>query len=382
MHYLDNASTTKVAPEVSALVHEVMDNHWANPSSLYAAGLASEEVIEAARKTILTGMGVKATPVGGAKLVFTASGTEADNMAVFGAARMHRHWGNHLVSTGYEHPGVQNALQTLAESEGFELTEVPPDADGRVNPQALLEAITPKTVLLCAMQVNNETGAVLDTAALAKAAKQKNARMAVHVDAVQAFAKYDLGLAAGHIDTCAVAGHKLHAPKGIGALYIRKGFALPALLVGGGQEFGLRPGTQNIAYIAGFAKAVERALQSQKEYIATAKKLRVHLEKGLAALQGTVFNSPSDGWAGICNFSLPGIRSEVLLHHLEKKGVFVSGGSACSKGKPSHTLLAMGLPEKQIRSALRVSFGRDHTLEDVDALLEGLAEGMRCLARE
>ncbi len=382
MHYLDNAATTRVHPEVAARIAETMTAHWANPSSLYAPGLAAEEQAEQARRCLLQALGLPCKPQGaGARLVFTASGTEADNLAILGAARARKAWGDHLVATGYEHPGAGGPLEMLAKREGFRLTLVPPGPEGRVDEEALLAAIGPKTVLLCAMRLNNETGAVLNTAALAREAKRKNGRLAVHVDAVQAFTKLDLGLAEGNIDSVALSAHKLHGPKGIGALYLRQGFSLEAVLAGGGQEYGLRPGTQNTPYIAGFAKAVQLALQGQAEAAARIAALRQRLDEGLAALPGAVQNSPQDGWPGICNFSLPGLKSEVLLHFLEQKEVYVSSGSACSRGQPSHSLTAMGLPPARVDSALRASLCGENTEADIDALLAGLREGAARLAR-
>ena len=383
MHYLDNAATTQVHPEVAQQIHSALLAHWANPSSLYTPGLCCEEELETARKTILSAMGVRYQPGGaGVKLVFTASGTEADNIAIFGAARARKNWGNHLVAPGYEHPGVENALRQLAEREGFRLSLVPPDETGEVSEAALLDAVCDKTVLLCAMRLNNETGAVLDVAALAKKAKQKNPRMAVHMDAVQAFTKLELGLQAGDIDSCAVSAHKLHGPKGVGALYLRGGFLVQSFLAGGGQEYGLRPGTENIAYCLGFAKAVQLAMQNQAQNQATIAGLRKTLDEGLAALGGVVHNSPQSGWAGICNFSLPGMKSEVLLHFLERRQVYVSSGSACAKGKPSHTLSAMGLEAARIDAALRVSFSGWNQDADLQALLNGLREGKETLAKK
>ncbi len=382
MHYLDNAATTQVHPEVAAHIHECLLRQWANPSSLYAPGLAAEELAEGARRCLLQALGLAYKPFGsGAKLVFTASGTEADNLAILGAARARSAWGDHLVATGYEHPGAEQPLQMLAEKEGFRLTLVPPGQDGRVDPEALLAAIGPKTVLLCAMRLNNETGALLDTAALAREAKRKNGRLAVHVDAVQAFTKLELGLEEGGIDSCAISAHKLCGPKGMGALVLRPGFALQKVLAGGGQEYGLRPGTENTPYIAGFAKAVQLAVENRRQSAAHVVALRKKLDEGLAALPGFVPNSPADGWPGICNFSLPPCKSEVLLHHLEQREVYVSSGSACAKGQPSHTLTAMGLPPERVDAALRVSLCGQNTEEDIDALLEGLQEGLQRLAK-
>ncbi len=377
MHYLDNAATTKPHADVVAEMGAVLSEQWANPSSLYAPGMASEQCLAKSREVILKAMGAPQ----GATLLFTGSGTEADNLAILGAARFRKKWGNHLVAPAYEHPGVHNTLLHLAEKEGFRLTLVPPSEAGAVSEDALLQAVSDKTVLLCAMHLNNETGAVLNTARLAKRAKEKNKRLAVHVDAVQAFCKLDLGLQEGMIDSCAISAHKLHGPKGIGALYIRKGFATEAVLFGGGQENGLRPGTENIAAAAAFAKAVQLAMASRHETANTIEQLRQQLQQGLEKLPGVCLNSPKDGWAGICNFSVPPLRSEVMLHHLEAKGVYVSAGSACAKGQQSHTLSAMQLPKQRIESALRVSFCGQNSEADVVALLNGLQDGFEKLAK-
>ncbi len=378
MHYLDNAATTRPHPDVVHEMNRVLLEHWANPSSLYRPGMASEMCLAKARETVLSAMEKRAS---GARLLFTGSGTEADNIAILGAARARKHWGDHLVAPAFEHPGVHKTLLHLAEKEGFRLTLVPPDADGNVREEALLSAVCEKTVLLCAMRLNNETGAVLNVAKLAEQAKKKNKRLAVHMDAVQAFCKLDLGLEGGSVDSCAVSAHKLHGPKGVGALWLRKGFSLDATFFGGGQEYGLRPGTENPAGAAGFSKAVELAMAEQSANALKIERLREQLETGLQALPGFCQNSPKDGWPGICNFSLPPLRSEVLLHYLEDKGVYVSAGSACAKGQKSHTLSAMNLPKQRIESALRVSFCSQNEEADVHALLKGLQEGLQKLTK-
>lgn len=379
MHYLDNASTTPVAPAAIRVVEEILQRHWANPSSLYRAGAEAEARLEAARKTLAAALGC-----GLRELHFTASGTEANNIAIFGAARVRAGWANELVTTGYEHPAGLKPLQQLAKREGFTLRQVAPGPDGRVDVSALLAAVGPKTALVSAMQVNNETGATLDVATLAAAVKAKNPRCFVHVDGVQAFCKQPLKLSATRIDSYAVSGHKLGAPKGVGALYMRAGGNFVPLMEGGGQEGGVRPGTENLAYAAAFAAVAGQAMEQLPAYRQQMEALRARLLAGLEALEGEVrVHSPADGAPGIVMFSLPrGIRSEVMLHHLDDKfEVQVSGGSACGRGQPSYTLTAMNLPADQVEAAIRVSFGGQNTAQDVDALLAGLADGLATLTR-
>lgn len=376
MHYLDNAATTSVNPQVADIVNATLRQHWANPSSLYAPGFEAEKVIESARKTVSDALGCKSSEV-----YFTASGTESNNLAIWGAALARKNWGRHIVATGYEHPSVYKPLQMLAAELGFAITFIAPDTSGKVSTQALLDAVTAKTVLVCAMHANNEIGALLDVAALAAAIKAKNNRTAVHVDGVQAFLKTPLRLNTTQIDSYAVSGHKLHAPKGVGALYLRQGYNLTPLLTGGEQEGTMRPGTENTAYIAGFACAVAQLHKAMANNIATVNTLRAYLLGGLQKLEGITLHVPPKTIAGIVNISLPGIRSETMLHFLEQEQVYVSAGSACGKGQPSHTLTAMGLPAQQVQCALRISFDTQNSLEDLTALLTGLQKGIATLAR-
>ena len=381
MHYLDNAATTAVHPDVIQHISFVMKHHFANPSSLYRPGYEAEDIIEKSRQKVASAFGLQ-TPItqNSARVLFTASGSESNNLAILGAARARKKWASQLVATGYEHPSVLKALQLLAEQEGFELTLVLPRPDGSVDPEQICNAVGPKTALVCAMHVNNETGAVIDVAKLAAAVKLKNSRTAFHVDGVQAFTKFTLNLPATEIDSYAVSGHKIHAPKGVGALYLRRNFNLLAVL-GGSQEWGLRPGTQNTPYIAGFAKAVELAMETQADTLESIQALHTRLLNGLAKWPEVTLNSPAGAWPGIVNISVPGIKSETLLHHLEGYEVYVSSGSACSKGEASHTLTAMGLSRQQVDGALRISFNSGNTPEDVDAFLSALEQGMKSLVR-
>lgn len=379
MHYLDNAATTAVAPAVRETIQQMLNACWGNPSSLYRLGMEAEERTQQARATVAEAMGCTEKEV-----FFTGSGTEANNIAILGAARARKNWGAHIVATGYEHPSVSQSLAALAKQEGFSVTEIPPGRDGRVDPDQLIEAVGSKTVLVCAMHVNNENGAVLDVAKLATSIKQKNARTFVHVDGVQGFLKRPVILSRTKIDGYAVSGHKIHAPKGIGALYLKQGFHIEPPFHGGGQEKGVRPGTENTAYIAGFAKGVKLAQEHYRENQEKIIFLHEKLMAGLARMPEIILHSPKDGYPGIVFFSMPaGLKSQVMLNHLDQKyGVCVSSGSACSGGTGSHTLTAMGVPKKQIDSALRVSFCGNNTEEDVEVLLEGLKDCCTSLIKQ
>ena len=375
LHYLDNAATTRPCAEAVQTANEVLALHYANPSSLYAQGAKSEAVLTAARETLAKALGCKASEV-----VFTASGSEGNNIAILGAAKTRCHWGKHIVATAYEHPSVQNTVAAL-EKDGFSVTLIAPGKDGLVPMDAIVNAVTDKTVLVTAMHVNNETGAYLDVAALARAVKAKNSRTAVHIDGVQAFCKLKLALGEGGIDSYAVSGHKIHAPKGVGALDLRRGYHITPVLFGGGQEGGMRPGTENVAYCAAFAAACARGQQALSANAAQINHLVTMLWQGLADLPGITRNSPESAVCGIANFSCENIKSETMLHFLEQRGIYVSSGSACSKGEASHTLTAMHLPKSRIDTALRVSFAAENTVADVDALCAAVREGIASLAK-
>lgn len=375
MHYLDNAATTKVDLQVADHIRKVMEQSFANPSSLYKPGLDSELILRQSRAKVASAMGC--TP---AEVYFTGCGTESNNIAILGAVEARKEWADHIICTGYEHPSVQQPIEKL-QQQGWKVTLVTPNEQGVIQPEQLADLVTSKTALVTAMQVNNETGAILDVQKLSKLVKEKNARTFVHVDGVQGWLRLPIKLSATQIDSYAVSGHKIHAPKGIGALYLKKNSNIIPPFLGGGQEKGIRPGTENLPYIAGLAMAAEmmqKNMPQRKKQIAHCNEL---LRSQLENMDGIVLNSPQDAAPEVLNFSVMGIRSETMLHFLEQKEVYVSSGSACSKGAASHTLAAMGLPSQRIDSALRVSFSKDSTQEDVQTLLEGLAEGMASLAR-
>lgn len=372
IHYLDNAATTMVNPEVIETITKAMAEHWANPSSLYTPGAHSELALNKARADVARTLGATAGEV-----YFTGCGSEGNNLAILGAART-RKWGKRIVCTGFEHPSVALPMQRLAQ-EGYDVQFVAPEADGHLNVDKMLELVDKNTILVAAMQVNNETGTAVDVARLAAGVKARNDRTAVHVDGVQAWMRVPVRLA--NIDSYSVSGHKIHAPKGIGALYLRKGYHIEPPYLGGGQEKGMRPGTENLPYAIGMAKAATLLSRTLPQRHKTLVELNTRLREGLKQFPEVTLNSPEDAVPEVLNFSLNVIRSETMLHHLETMGVYVSSGSACSKGAASHTLTAMGLEPRRIDTAIRASFCADNTPEDVDALLEGLKTGIATLSR-
>ena len=374
MHYLDNAATTRVADEVVDTASRVLREQFFNPSSLYAPAARAEELIEASRAIVADSLGAKP-----AEVFFTSGGTESNNMAILGALRAREAWAEHIVVTGFEHPSVHNTVKAM-EKHGWRVTFIAPNCAGQVDLNALAHAVGTKTALCACIHVNNEIGTVLDVASLAREVKAKNSRTAVHVDGVQAWCRLPFKVGSTMIDTYAVSGHKIHAPKGIGALYVRRGFYTEPLMFGGEQERGMRPGTQNTPYITALGKAVQ-LVQSDKGRAERVRLLNRRLWNALADIDGIVRNSPEEAVEEIANFSVMGIRSEIMLHFLESKGIYVSSGSACAKGEASHTLTAMNLPKARVDSAIRVSFSGQSQTSDVDALVRALKEGIETLEK-
>ncbi len=374
LHYLDNAATTQVDPAVTEAIHDALVELWANPSSLYDPAVAAQDGIDIARGRIAKTLQCRKDEV-----YFTACGSESNNMSVWGAAKARRHWGNKIVVTGFEHPSVQLPIRALQE-EGFTVTEIMPEADGHIDTQKFLREIDKNTVLAACMAVNNETGAVQDIAALGAGIKARNARTHFHVDAVQAWLRMPIDLQKWkEVDTLAMSGHKVHAPKGVGALFVRDSQrqTLRPPYRGGHQERGMRPGTENTPYIVGLGVAAAKGLQSLRTRTTQIKALNTLLRQGLGEFPDIQINSPADALPEVLNFSTRCINSQTFINYLNTRAVFVSGGSACDKGEPSHTLQAMGCDDLTIRTALRVSLCADNTPEDVQALLDGLRDGLR-----
>ncbi|MCI6624450.1 MAG: cysteine desulfurase [Subdoligranulum sp.] len=374
LHYLDNAATTMVDPEIAGAIHEALLKDWANPSSLYEPAVETHEALTTARGQIARTLGCQAKD-----LYFTSCGSESNNLAVQGLAMARKNWGSKIVVSGFEHPSVQRPIRALKD-RGFEVVEILPEADGHLDVAKLAAEVDKNTVLVSCMAVNNETGTLQDIAALSTAVKAKNSRCAVHVDAVQAWLRIPIDLKKWkNVDTLSVSGHKVHAPKGIGALFIRDSVrqTLCPPYLGGHQERGLRPGTENVPYAVGLGVAAQngaKTLKSRQNHMAA---LNRRLRAGLAELDGITVHSPDNAVVEVVNFSTGCVNSQTFINYLAARQIYVSGGSACDKGEPSHTLTAMGLDDTAVRTALRVSFCADNTEVDVDVLLAGLRDGLR-----
>ena len=372
--YLDNSATTRVCEKSAEKVLELMTQCYGNPSSLHKKGLEAQREVAHARQAVAVSLSAQPR-----EIIFTSGGTEANNLAVLGGAAAGRRRGKRIVTTAIEHPSVLEPMRQL-EKEGFEVVFLTPDADGRVPEEAVLKSVTGDTILISVMAVNNELGSIQPIEVLKKAVKRAGAPALVHVDGVQAYGKLPLRPEKLGIDLLTVSGHKIHGPKGVGALYVSKNARILPRTFGGGQERELRPGTEAAPLIAGLGAAVEE-LPDWRQAYSRMEKLRDYTLQKLSGLEGVEVNSPVEGFPYLLNFSALGIRSETMLHFLAQRGIYVSSGSACAKGKQSHVLKAAGLPDSRISSAIRVSFSRENTERDADALAEGVREGLACLAR-
>ena len=371
MVYLDNAATTQVCPEAALAAMNIMTEGFGNPSSTHSAGRTAREALKKARAAVAASMGAQPE-----EIYFTAGGTEGDNWAIRAGCHHMRHRGKHIISSTAEHDAVRKTLDYM-ESQGWEVTRLSPRADGAVHPEDVTAALRPDTVLVSLMLVNNETGAVTDIPAVARALKAANSTALLHTDAVQGYMKVPVHVKRLGADIITVSGHKIHAPKGVGAQYIRKGLRLPPLIMGGGQEDGRRSGTENLPGICAFAAAVE-AYRRDTEAPARMEALRSSiLEKLSPALpELTVIGG---GAPHILCLSLPGYKSEVLLNFLDSLNICVSKGSACKRGARSHVLEAMGLPAPVIDGAIRVSLCRKTTGEETDLFCQGLIQAQKPL---
>lgn len=363
--YLDNAATTRVCPEAADIAYKTMLINYGNPSSTHTKGREAKTVLDNARKQLAAALDCAPSEV-----YFTSCGSEGDNWAIINGAESMRRKGMHVISSEVEHDAVRKSMDEL-KRRGFEVTMLRPEPDGSISPEAVAAALRPDTVLVSLMMVNNETGAVTDIAAVAKALKKAKSIALLHTDAVQGFMKVPFSAKKLGADMITVSGHKIHAPKGIGALYIKTGVKIKPYIIGGAQESGLRAGTEAMPQIAAFGKACELAKASMTEATERMAQLRQEAaERIVAEMPEAVIIG--GGAPHILSVSLPGWRSEVLMNYLEARGIFVSRSSACKKGGRSHVLEAMGLPAEVIDGAVRISLSRYTTRDELDELCSAL----------
>ncbi|MVB12192.1 Cysteine desulfurase IscS [Caprobacter fermentans] len=372
--YFDNSSTTRVCREAAEKVMETMTENYGNPSSLHSLGFRAERAMDEARAAVAARLGAEKE-----EIYFTSGGTESNNIALFGAAHALKKRGNHIVTTQIEHPSVLNVMKRL-EQEGFRVTYLKPDSFGHITAEQITGAVNGETILVSLMCVNNEVGSILPVEAAAQAVRAAGSPALVHVDAVQAFGKLPLRPRQAGIDLMSVSAHKIHGPKGVGALYVRRGVHLEPHVFGGGQEKNLRPGTEGMPLIAGFGAAVG-ALPEARAELRTMEELNAYCRGKLETIPEVTFNSAPDALPYILNFSAVGVRAETMLHFLSDRGIYLSSGSACSRGRESHVLSAMGLARERIASALRLSFSRYNTKEEIDVFAGALREGLSGLTR-
>ena len=372
-HYLDNAATTMVCREAAQAALAAMTETYGNPSSTHTKGREANRLLETARRQVAAALGCAP-----GELVFTSCGSESDNWAILSGAEAGKRRGRHIISSAVEHDAVRRSLDDL-ENRGFAVTRLSPDEKGSIGVDAVLSALREDTILVSLMMVNNETGAVTDISSVAKAVKREDPAVLVHTDAVQGFLKVPFSAKTLGADMISVSGHKIHAPKGVGALYIKSGLRLKPFLVGGSQENGRRAGTEAMPQIAAFGAACEAARSGMAENTARMQALRTRAVERLSReLPELVLIG--GGAPHILSVSLPGWRSEVLMNYMEAQNVYVSKSSACKKGGRSHVLEAMGLSSKVIDGAIRIGLSRYTTEADIDALCRTLKEAHDTLA--
>lgn len=365
--YLDNAATTRVCDEAAKAALRVMTEVYGNPSSTHTLGREAKAVLENARRSVAAALGCQA-----AEITFTSGGSESNNWAIRMGAEAMRRQGNHIITSTVEHDSTRKACDAL-EAQGWQVTRLDPERDGSISVESVLHALRQETVLITLMMVNNETGAVTDIAGVAKALKKAGSKALLHTDAVQGFMKVPFSAKTLGADLISISGHKIHAPKGVGALYIRSGLRLQPMICGGAQESGRRAGTEGLPQIAAFGEAAAAAkaqLSSSLPHMALLRENaadRLQREnEGLLVINGSAPH--------ILSIALPGYKSEVIMNFLEAKGIFVSKSSACKKGARSHVLEAMGLPNPVIDGAVRISLSRYTAEEDIDRLCMGIKE--------
>ena len=377
--YFDNSATTRCYPEVAEIVVKTMTEDFGNPSAMHLKGVEAEKYVREAAQIL-----AKILKVNEKEIIFTSGGTESNNLALFDGADANKRSGNHIITTSVEHAAVGQPAERL-EQMGYEVTIVPVDHRGVVQLEALEKALRPDTILVSTMYVNNEVGAVMPVEEIAKLVHEKSPKALYHVDAIQAFGKYRIYPKKAGIDMLSVSSHKIHGPKGVGFLYINEKARIQPQILGGGQQAGMRSGTDNVPGIAGLGVAAKMVYTDFDKKIEHMYQLKERLAEGFLKLPDVRLNGMEirEGAPQILSASFLGVRSEVLLHTLEEKGIYVSAGSACSshKRKAAGTLSAMGMEAAQRESTLRFSFSEENTFEEVDYALEVIGQVLPMLRR-
>lgn len=378
--YLDNSATTRCYPEVGELVYKVMCRDYGNPSSMHRKGVEAEHYVKEAKETLS-----RILKVNGKEIVFTSGGTESDNLALIGTARAARRMGNHLITSAIEHPAILNTMRHLEEEEGFRVTYLPVDANGQIKLDALRDALCKDTVLVSIMYVNNEVGAVQPIERAVQIVKNYNPRIVFHSDAVQGFGKYRIYPKRLGVDLLSASGHKIHGPKGVGFLYINERVKIRPIVYGGEQQKNIRSGTENVPGIAGLGLASRMIYQDLEMKVALMRELKEQFLEGVTQIEHTRIHGLIDENSAphIISVGFAGIRSEVLLHALEERGIYVSSGSACASNHPavSGVLKGIGAAREYLDATLRFSMSEFTTKEEIDYTLETLYNCVPVLRR-
>lgn len=377
--YFDNSATTRCYEEVRDIVIKTMMEDFGNPSAMHRKGIEAEKYVRESAE-ILAGI----LKVSEKEILFTSGGTESNNLALIGSAMANRRKGNHIITTAVEHAAVSQPIAFLKE-QGFDVTVIPVDGQGVVRTDILENSLRPDTILVSTMMVNNETGAVMPVEKIGCLLREKCPSVLYHVDAIQAFGKFRIYPKKWGIHLLSVSSHKIHGPKGVGFLYIDSKAKVQPLILGGGQQNGMRSGTDNVPGIAGLGVAAQKVYRNLDRNVEHLYELKERMADGLNSIDNVVINGMPlrEGAPQILSVSFQGVRSEVLLHALEERNIYISAGSACSshRRKPSSTLSAMGMKASQIENTVRISFSEENTFEEVDYCLQVLKEVLPVLRK-
>lgn len=375
MIYFDNASTTRVSEESASAALSAMTENFGNPSSLHSLGIRAEEIMENSAETIAEILGVSPD-----EIIFTSSGTEANNLCLRGALYARRRNFDSFIFDASSHESVTATAESLSE-EGFKVSGVNPLPSGEADLEKIIALTSEKTALVSLMMINNETGSITDIERAIKLIKAKNKNTLVHIDLVSAFLKTKINLKKLGADLASISGHKIHAPKGIGAVYVKKGVRILPIIYGSKQQKGLRAGTESVPLIAAFGAAAEEGHKNMAKWSQNVAKINEYLRKELKNIPEITVNSPDNASPFVLNISSSVIGSEIMLHFLESRGIYLSSGSACSKGAKSHVLMGMGLPSERIETALRISLSGENTVSEAEEFIKALKDGLSSLQR-